>query len=155
MSSAFPNAGGAVEDTRGICMMERRLKSKFEWTELPEISAGELSRMHGAGAELAEAVFSSDDTGTFTPYKLRVVMHGGATRRPARFRILLDPPYVWISAARRWGDINSCALGSDLAICQPVFLETATFAPGRHQHPHCQGLRISLAAPPRQTSNSN
>ena len=92
MSSAFPNAGGAVEDTRGICMMERRLKSKFEWTELPEISAGELSRMHGAGAELAEAVFSSDDMGTFTPYKLRVVMHGGATRRPARFRILLDPP---------------------------------------------------------------
>jgi len=101
MSSAFPNAGGAVEETQGSCMMERRLQRKFEWTELPTVLAEGLLRLHGVGIELAESVFSSDDTGTFTPYKLRVVMHGGAMKRPARFRILLDPPYVWINAALR------------------------------------------------------
>ena len=109
MSSAFPNAGGALEDTQGSCMMERRLQRKFEWTELPAVLAEGLLRLNGAGVELAESVFSSDDTGTFTPYKLRIVMHGGATKRPARFRILLDPPYVWINAARRRGDIDLCA----------------------------------------------
>jgi len=35
MSSAFPNAGGAVEDTQGSCMMERRLQRKLEWKNLP------------------------------------------------------------------------------------------------------------------------
>ena len=37
MSSAFPNAGGAVENTQGSFMMERRLERKFEWTKLPAI----------------------------------------------------------------------------------------------------------------------
>ena len=36
-------------------------------------------------------------------------MNGGATKRPSRFRILLDPPCVWINAARRRGDIDLCA----------------------------------------------
>ena len=66
-------------------------------------------RPHGSGVELAESVFSSHDTGTFTPQKLRVVMHGGATKRPARFLLLLDPPYVLINAAHRRGDIDLCA----------------------------------------------
>jgi len=69
---------------------------------------GGRAASHGAGVKLAESVFSSDDTGTFTPYKLRVVINGGATKRPARFRILLDPLNVWINAARRWGDIDLC-----------------------------------------------
>jgi len=68
------------------------------------LAAG-LLRLYGVGVELAESVFSQGDTGTFTPYKLQAVMHGGATKRPARFRILLDTPYVWMNAARR------CALG--------------------------------------------
>ena len=54
MSSAFPNAGGAVEDTQGSCMMERRLKRKFEWTEIPAFLAEGLLRLHGAGVELNE-----------------------------------------------------------------------------------------------------
>ena len=105
MSPAFPNAGGAVEDTQGSCVMGRRLQRKFEWTELTAVLAEVLLRLNGAGFELAESVFS---TGTFTQYKLRVVMHGG-TKRPARFRILLDPRYVWINAARQRGDIDLCA----------------------------------------------
>lgn len=48
-----------------------------------------LPRLYGAGAELAESVFPSDDTGTFTSYKLRFVTHGGATKHAARFRIIL------------------------------------------------------------------
>ena len=60
----------------------------------------------GAGVELAESVFSSDDTDTF----IRIVIRGGTAKCPARFRILLDPPYVWINAARRRGDIDLCAL---------------------------------------------
>jgi len=67
MSSAFPNAGGAAEDMQGSCMMEKRLRRKFEWTELPAVLAEGLLRLHGAGVEFAESVFSSDDTGTFTP----------------------------------------------------------------------------------------
>ena len=74
MSSAFPNAGGAVEDTQGCCMMERRLQRKFEWTELPTVLAEGLLCLHGVGVELAESGFSSDDMGTFAPYKLRIVM---------------------------------------------------------------------------------
>jgi len=85
MSSAFPNSGGAVEDTQGSCMMERRLQRKFEWTELPAVLAEGLLRLYGAGVELAESVFSSDDTGTFTPCKLCIVMHGGATKAPRSF----------------------------------------------------------------------
>ena len=50
----------------GTCMMERRLPGKFEWTELPAVLAEGLLRLHGAGVELSEPVFSSDDTGTFT-----------------------------------------------------------------------------------------
>ena len=53
------------------------------------------------GVELAESIFSSDDTGTFTPCKLRFVMHGGATKRPARFHIPLNPPYVWICKGKK------------------------------------------------------
>ena len=68
MSSSFPNTGGAVEDTQGSCMMERRLQRKLEWMELPAILAKGLLRLHGTGVELAaEAVFPSDDTGTFNP----------------------------------------------------------------------------------------
>jgi len=70
MGSAFPNAGSAVEDTQGSCMMERRLQRKFERTELPAVLvlAEGLLRLHGTGVELAaEAVFPSDDTGTFNP----------------------------------------------------------------------------------------
>ena len=37
-------------------------------------------------------------------------MHGDAMKRPAQFRILLDPPYAWINAARRRGDIDLCAV---------------------------------------------
>jgi len=69
--------------------MERRLQRKFEKTELPAVLAERLLRLHSAGVELAESVFSSDDTDTFTPCKLRIVMHGGAMKRPTRFRILL------------------------------------------------------------------
>ena len=54
--------------------------------------AEELLRLNGAGVGLLESAFSSDDTGIFTSCKLRFVMNGGATKRPARFRILLDPP---------------------------------------------------------------
>jgi len=49
MSSAFPNAGGAVEDTQGSCMMERRLQRKHGWSELPAVLAEGLLRLHGAG----------------------------------------------------------------------------------------------------------
>ena len=49
---------------------------KFEWTKLPAVLAEGLLRLHGAGAELAESDFSSGDTGTFTPCKLRIVLHG-------------------------------------------------------------------------------
>ena len=66
MSSAFPNAGGAVEDTQRSSMMERRLQRKFEWTELPAVLAEGLLHLDGVGVELAESVFFSDDTGTFT-----------------------------------------------------------------------------------------
>jgi len=65
MSSAFPNAGGAVEDTQGSCMMERRLQWKFEWTEFSAVLAEGLLRLNGAGVELTETVLSLDDTGTF------------------------------------------------------------------------------------------
>jgi len=54
MSSSFPYAGGAVEDTHGSCMMERRLQRKFEWTELPAVLAEGLLRLYGAGVELGE-----------------------------------------------------------------------------------------------------
>jgi len=64
LGSAFPNARGAVEDTQGSCMMKRRLQRKFEWMELPAVLAEGLLRLHGVGAELAESVFSSGDTGT-------------------------------------------------------------------------------------------
>ena len=70
---------------------------------------GRLLRLHDAGVRLAESVCSSDDTGTFTQYNLRFVMHGGATKSPARNRILLDPQYAWFNAARRRGDIDLCA----------------------------------------------
>ena len=53
MSSAFPNAGGAVEDTQGSCMMERRLQWKFEWTEFSAVLAEGLLRLCGAGVVLA------------------------------------------------------------------------------------------------------
>ena len=90
MGSAFPNAGGALEDTQGSGMMERRLQRKFEWTELPAVLAEGLLRLYGAGVVLAESVFSSEDMGTFTPCKPRVVMYGGATKRPARFSLLTE-----------------------------------------------------------------
>jgi len=54
MSSAFPSAGGAIKDTQGSYMMERRLQRKFEWTELPAVLAEVLHRLHGVGVELAE-----------------------------------------------------------------------------------------------------
>ena len=60
----------------------------------------ELRCLYGAGVELAKSVFSSDDMGNFTQLMLRFVMHGSAAKYPARFLILLDPPYVWINAAR-------------------------------------------------------
>ena len=66
MNSAFPNAGGAVQDTEGGCTKGRRLQKKFEWTELPAVLAEGQLRLHGNGVELAESVFFSDDTGTFT-----------------------------------------------------------------------------------------
>ena len=62
MSSAFPNTGGAVEDTQECYRMERRLQRKFEWTESPAVFAEGWLRLHGAEVELAESVFSSDDT---------------------------------------------------------------------------------------------
>ena len=30
-------------------------------------------------------------------------------KRPTRFRIIFDPPYIWINVARRRGDIDRCA----------------------------------------------
>ena len=57
-------------------MMERRLQRKFEWAELPAVFAEGLLRLHGAGIELAESIFSSDDTGTFTQCQLQIVIHG-------------------------------------------------------------------------------
>jgi len=106
MGSAFPNASGALEGTQGSCVMERRLQRRFPWTELPAVLAEGLLRLHGAGVELAELIFSSDDTGTYTPCKPRFVMHGDATKCPARFRIFVDPPCVLINAACRQGDIG-------------------------------------------------
>ena len=67
MSTAFPNAGGALEDTQGSSMVERQLQRKFDWAELPAVLAEGPLRLHGVGVEFAESVFSSDDTGTFTP----------------------------------------------------------------------------------------
>jgi len=55
-------------------MMERWLQRKFEFTELPAVLAEGLLRLHGAGVELAESVFSSDDTGTFTHSSYEKVM---------------------------------------------------------------------------------
>ena len=49
-------------------MMERRHQREYEWTELLAVLVEGLLRLHGSGVELAESVFSSDDTGTFTPY---------------------------------------------------------------------------------------
>jgi len=106
MSSAFLNAGGALEDTQGTCVIERRLQGNFERTELPVVLAEGLFCLHGDGVELGESVFSLDDTIIFTPWKLRFVVYGDATKRPAWFRIFLDPPYVWINATRRRGDID-------------------------------------------------
>ena len=82
-------------------MVERQLQRKFDWAELPAVLAEGPLRLYGVGVEFAESVFSSDDTGNFTPSKLRIAMHGGATKCPARFRILLDLPCVWINAVRR------------------------------------------------------
>jgi len=53
--------------------------------------------------------FSPRAIRAFSPHRnLRIAMHGGIAKRPARFNILLDPPYVWIIAARRRGDIDLC-----------------------------------------------
>jgi len=61
MNSAFPSARGAVEDTQGSCIMEKRLQRKFKWAELHVVLAEGLLRLHGSVAELAESVFSSDE----------------------------------------------------------------------------------------------
>ena len=63
-----------------------------------------MLRMHSAGVELAESVFSSDDTGTFTPYKPRVVM---GVRRPKK------------SASRRLRSRRRRLLSIDLACSRP------------------------------------
>jgi len=39
------------------------------------VLASRLLRLHGAGVEIAESVFNSDDMGTFVPYQ-----HKGALR---------------------------------------------------------------------------
>jgi len=70
--------------------------------ELPAVFAKGLLRLHGADVELAESVFSSDDTGTFTPCMLWFVMNAGSV-------FFLAPSNVWINAARRWCDIGLCA----------------------------------------------
>jgi len=95
--------------------MERRFQRKFEWRELPAVLAEGLRRLRGAGVELAEPVFSSGDTGTYTSYKLRFVMHGGATKRPARFCILLDFPHKSGSTPPVDGATSTCALGEGSA----------------------------------------
>ena len=74
-------------------MMKRRLQRKFEGTELPVVLVEGLLRLCGAGVKLAESVFSSGDTGTFTTYKLRFVILGGAVMRPTRFSAP-DLPFV-------------------------------------------------------------
>ena len=56
---------------------------KFEWTELPAVLVKGMLCLNGSGVELTESVFSSNDTSTFTPYKFRVVMDGGAAKCPA------------------------------------------------------------------------
>jgi len=109
MSCAFPNDGGALEDIQGIFMMEKRTQMKFEWAELPAVMADGLLRLHGAGVELAESVLSSGDVGTF-----RFVMRGGATKHPARFRILPDPLYMSRSTQPVDGATSTCALGGGL-----------------------------------------
>jgi len=58
MSSAFPNVGGAVEETQGSCMIKRRLQRKFEWTELPAVLAERLLRLHGLFALSLPSQFS-------------------------------------------------------------------------------------------------
>ena len=55
-------------------MIQRRLQRKFEWAEYSAVLAEGLLCLHGVGVELAESGFSSDDMGTFAPYKLRIVM---------------------------------------------------------------------------------
>ena len=90
-------------------MIERRFQRKFEWTELTAVLVKGMLCLNGSGVELTESVFSSNDTSTFTPYKLRVVMDGGAAKCPARFRVFLDPPYFWFNSARRRGNIDLCA----------------------------------------------
>ena len=60
----------------------------------------------GLGVELAESVFSSDGTGTFTPCKHRFVMHGGVTKRPAS--------HVWMPGAETLVDIKGLGIGKSL-----------------------------------------
>ena len=59
MSSAFPNAGGAVEDTQGGCTMKRRLQRKIEWVELPAVLGEGLLRLRGVGVRPQPVIPSS------------------------------------------------------------------------------------------------
>jgi len=46
--------------------------------ELSAVLAEGPLRLNGAGVELSESVFFSDDTGTLTPYKLLFVIFEGS-----------------------------------------------------------------------------
>jgi len=91
MSSAFPDARGAVEDTQGSCMMEKRLQRKFEWADLPAVLAEGLLRLNRDARRCDEAPCS-------VPYSF-------------------DLLYVWINAARRRGEIEQSAALPHLDYC--------------------------------------
>ena len=127
-------------------MMIKRLQRKFEWTDKPAVLAKGLLRRYGAGVELAESVLSLDETGTFSPCKLRFVMNGGATKRPARFRILFNPPYLWINAARRRRATSTCVLveGSTTLVNQTII----SHLPTRHVSTNGSEKRVLERAEP-------
>jgi len=75
---------------------------------LPVKLVDELLRLHGIGVELAESVFSSDDTGTFASHKPRFVMNSGAMVRPARFNGTDIKPNTHISILSQ---VEICSLG--------------------------------------------
>jgi len=135
-----------------------------------------LLRLHCAGVELAESVFSSGDTDTLTPYKPRFVMNGGATKRPAQFLFLLDPPYVWINEGAQTiiphlsrgksaqTGLKTCTRESRTALftdpravispyASPPSLGPRRLRPAAASAPST-GTQLRKTAPPRQPLNS-
>jgi len=155
------------------CMIERRLQREFEWAEFPAVLAEGLLHLHGAGVELAESVFSpplSFLLGRYGHFHQRLPSTGrhrfvrwvrgqqrSSTKRPSP----TSPSGTSTQTVRKnvYSRGQNRAIhvpsGSQLAVCQPAFLETATLAPGRRQRPHCQIPQIREASPPWKPSKSS